>query len=435
MRKQIITTICALAGAALTLAPAQTALQADALTQPRLYDLEEVLTPVWERDICYQESVLPVADGGKDVMIPLLYPATEILKVQNAGLTVTYRAGSDYDILDGKLVVFGRGRIPIMSQTEFSPSAGQFPNLEDGGYLCFQEGSYFHDRQLVVTYKHEGKYDGYVPESKAELLPNLQQKLQKGESLDMFVLGDSISVGANSSGFSEIFTSPYMPIYPQLFADGLKQKYGLKTVNVYNHSVGGKNSAWGVNEIENALSTHENVDLAVLAFGMNDGNLSPDAFNSNVSKMINAVNTKFPDAEILLVATMLPNPKSSYAQLQGLFHISMVEDLQTNGVAVADVTAVHESLLARKRYSDMTGNNINHPNDYLARVYAQTLLTTVGKEEKLPNDTATETNSGSTTPQKQGCNSVASGTLCAPLTLALWLAISNNIRRKKSEEN
>ena len=132
---------------------------------------------------------------------------------------------------------------------------------------------------------------------------------------------------------------------------------------------------------------------------------------------------------------MLPNPKSSYAQLQGLFHISMVEDLQTNGVAVADVTAVHESLLARKRYSDMTGNNINHPNDYLARVYAQTLLTTVGKEEKLPNDTATETNSGSTTPQKQGCNSVASGTLCAPLTLALWLAISNNIRRKKSEEN
>ncbi len=129
---------------------------------------------------------------------------------------------------------------------------------------------------------------------------------------------------------------------------------------------------------------------------------------------------------------MLPNPKSSYAQLQGLFHIGMVEELQTEGVAVANVTAVHESLLTRKRYADMTGNNINHPNDYMARVYAQTLLTTVDKEKSLED---TEINSASAPSQKQGCGSVASGAICMPLTLTLWFIISNNIRRKKSEEN
>ena len=46
-----------------------------------------------------------------------------------------------------------------------------------------------------------------------------------------------------------------------------------------------------------------------------------------------------------------------------------------------DMTAVHESLLQRKRYADMTGNNINHANDYLARVYAQTLLKTLEVSE------------------------------------------------------
>ena len=41
------------------------------------------------------------------------------------------------------------------------------------------------------------------------------------------------------------------------------------------------------------------------------------------------------------------------------------------GVAVAKMTDMHLHLLSLKRYWDMTGNNINHPNDFLARVYAQ----------------------------------------------------------------
>lgn len=35
------------------------------------------------------------------------------------------------------------------------------------------------------------------------------------------------------------------------------------------------------------------------------------------------------------------------------------------------MTDMHTHLLRLKRYWDMTGNNINHPNDFLARVYAQ----------------------------------------------------------------
>jgi hypothetical protein len=35
---------------------------------------------------------------------------------------------------------------------------------------------------------------------------------------------------------------------------------------------------------------------------------------------------------------------------------------------------MHTTLLESKRYYDMTGNNVNHPNDFLARMYAQTIL-------------------------------------------------------------
>ena len=40
----------------------------------------------------------------------------------------------------------------------------------------------------------------------------------------------------------------------------------------------------------------------------------------------------------------------------------------------------------------MTGNNINHPNDYLARVYAQTLLATLedARLQEVPCDPPTD---------------------------------------------
>ncbi len=35
-------------------------------------------------------------------------------------------------------------------------------------------------------------------------------------------------------------------------------------------------------------------------------------------------------------------------------------------------------LTAKKRFEDITGNNINHPNDFGVRVYISTLMQTLG---------------------------------------------------------
>ncbi len=39
--------------------------------------------------------------------------------------------------------------------------------------------------------------------------------------------------------------------------------------------------------------------------------------------------------------------------------------------AVANFQSAHKYLLKTKGYSDLTGNNVNHPNDFLIRLYAQ----------------------------------------------------------------
>jgi hypothetical protein len=42
------------------------------------------------------------------------------------------------------------------------------------------------------------------------------------------------------------------------------------------------------------------------------------------------------------------------------------------------MTDMHSALLQKKRLFAMTGNNVNHPNDFLASVYAQTILKILG---------------------------------------------------------
>ena len=398
--------------------------------KPTPYDVVKIMNPIWEGTTSYMESVLVVENeyGGIDP-ISLLYPIEEIVKVQNAELTKTYQMGVDYTVSGGKLIIADDGDIPVLGYEEFHPTTGQegFQD-KDGGYICFHEGDYFHSRQIVVTYTHTAEYEGYIPEGKANLLPKVTEKLNNGDEVDLLVFGDSISVGANSSGF--IGKTPNMPTYPQLFADHLRLMYGSK-VNLVNPSVGGKGVEWGLDEIDNILEKRNNVDLAVIAFGMNDGGMAPAIFAMKTAWLVEKIQDKFPNAEIILVATMLPNPEAKFFDLnQDKFHDALVEMVQKEGVAVANVTDVHASLLQRKRYADMTGNNVNHTNDYLARVYAQTLFATLQPAKTADDATANESQKGNILGVlASGCNATTS--LTVGITAAVAMAIA--LKKKKDD--
>jgi hypothetical protein len=53
-------------------------------------------------------------------------------------------------------------------------------------------------------------------------------------------------------------------------------------------------------------------------------------------------------------------------------------ELTGDGVVLADVTRLWSELIARKDPHDLSGNGLNHPNDFGHRMYAQTILASIG---------------------------------------------------------
>jgi hypothetical protein len=108
---------------------------------------------------------------------------------------------------------------------------------------------------------------------------------------------------------------------------------------------------------------------------MNDGTLQMDplTFTLNIQGMINSTRLKNPNVEFILVTTMLPNPESDFVGTHLLLN-NALQKLAGEGILLVDMGSVHAELLRHKSYQDMTGNNINHPNDFLIRWYAQQIL-------------------------------------------------------------
>lgn len=345
------------------------------------YSLEQYLIPLWESAVVYNESIMPLEnpDGTLDP-IRLLYPAEQIRCVSDALLEIVYKEGSDYRLEDGKLVILPDGAIPTISYRSYYPEEaiphGTFPRT-GGGYVAFSEGPAFHKMQLAVTYTHSGAWDGPIPPAKGRLLSEALSKLENGQPFKILLYGDSITVGANASGF--VGAPPFMPCYGELVTEALRRQYRNAEIYSVNTAKGGMGSHWGVTHAEDLAAVHA-PDLAVIAFGMNDGAPSihtpPEIFAENIKTIMDAIRRTAPSCAFVLVSTMLPNYEAS--DFPGTYEAFLPYLLQLEasvpGTAVADMTSIHRYLLTRKRYCDMTGNNVNHPNDFLSRFYAQVIL-------------------------------------------------------------
>ena len=342
--------------------------------------MNPLLSPLWAGNEVLNESLLPVRDAlGAVSPMPLLYPAEEILSVRDAALAAEYQPGRDWTLADGRLAIPAGSRIPVMDYLDYYPPADDgrcFPHSE-GGFIRFGEGSYFHERQLAVSYRHGGGWDGPVPTDKTALLPRTAALLREGAAMNLLIFGDSICTGANASGVTG--APPYQKPWYELTAEGLRDHYRTAGIRLLNTSVGGKTSAWGRDTArENAAA--QRPDLCVVGFGMNDGSgrVPPAEFIRNLTAIMDAVRADNPACEFILIATTLANREvKGFLGCQADYLAPMLA-LERTGVCVADMTSLHQALLRRKAFRDMTGNNVNHPNDFLSRAYAQLMLRTLG---------------------------------------------------------
>jgi lysophospholipase L1-like esterase len=233
--------------------------------------------------------------------------------------------------------------------------------------VLFSEGRFFHDLQVQVSYKHAA--DWPLPEApEAQQLTRSQAKLKAKQPLKLVALGDSITVGCNASGFAESEAPPHQPPYPQLVANTLQQRFGA-TVTLTNHARGGTGAGWGLEMVAQVAAGKP--DLVILAFGMNHGEPAAD-FEVVMRKLLDAVKAACPEADIVLVAPMTGNP-CGFPPERFTGYRDALRNLTAPNVALADVTSPWLELLKRKPFSDLSGNNINHPNDFGHRVYAEVI--------------------------------------------------------------
>ncbi len=338
------------------------------------------LQPFWLDDVMEGESVLFIRDSASEAARgSVLFPIQEIVSVRSSSGETTYEQGIDYRFEPGSREII----IPVGSRVVTTPSSElrrpansqrhRLTHRDGNGEILFGATLEYHQMQTQVTYK-KANNEWPVPMATFDraALPVTLKKLSNREPVSIVLLGDSISTGCNASAWGN--GAPFQPAYQDLLVQHLEAHYDTQ-VRLTNLSVGGTSTPWGISKIEE-VAKHK-PDLVILAFGMNDSaGHSAQTYGKNTATMIANTRTLLPKAEFILVASMLGNRDWITLNHDVFPHYrDELAALCAPGIALADMTSVWNEFLKRKQDADLTGNGVNHPNDFGHRVYAQVLST------------------------------------------------------------
>ena len=369
-------------------------------------DLKEIMQNVFDGTISLKETVMFI---DKNTTKDLLFPINSVISVTSYDGKTTYLEGRDYEIVNGQLKITANSTMPAITSAVYYNYDGSLIS-KDGKNLYWGE-SMMKQWQVSVTYTHADNWSGFEQETQYEVYKDFVQKLANGEDVTVMFYGDSITWGANST-FAE-GVQPKQGAYAMLFTEALADLFGYTvkyvntgltchsvqtvptteyvagnrgTITYVNTAVGGWTSTDGVNFFDEHIKSQFNTygcDLFVVAFGMNDSGMSASSTKSNVKSIIDKMYQLNSKASVMIVSTMTPhsgtnwdnnNIKGQETQLTAL-----ASTYQSSGkaVAVAQVNSVSVAVQTRKSFNDYAGNNVNHPNDWFYRVYAQTMLQTL----------------------------------------------------------
>lgn len=342
------------------------------------YNLDTYLTPIWKNKVVYNESIMffPNAKTKEYDPAPLLYTPTKVLSVRSSDLKTEFKEGVDYVVENGKIKLTKNSNIYKWDYDDYylqTPASVPIGSVSaPGRYVRYASGNEYAEMQLAVTYEHNGSWGGAVPQYAGNALKNTISKLKGKKALTIVYYGDSIVTGCEATATHNM--EPFMPMYTEMITAKLKKEYNYSNITQFNTAVGGWTTNDGIKEVRERVTNH-NPDLVLIAFGMNDSGvpISVADYEKNIRYMINDVRSKNPNAEFILVSTTLPNPDcNGWTNLQPLYKAGLENIVKdTSGVALVPMTDIHQYILTKKRYDDMNGNGVNHPNDFLARIYGQ----------------------------------------------------------------
>lgn len=368
------------------------------VTETEEYQLDIFTQNMFSGDMVYYDSICfaEQADGSVSDGV-LLFTPDQILSVRSADLKTVYEEGTDYTVEGNRLIRTEGSRIPVFTYDQYAQPATDNPSTGWLRIVATDLELIITDQmmkcQVFVTYTHSDQWSGAVASSQLSHLPRTAQKLANKEPLKIVFYGDSITCGYDASGMNEtviqwqdntevqavINRAPYMPSWAEMVTAKLRQTYGYEGITKVNRASGGTGTYWGKNSAA-ALINPEKPDLVVIGFGMNQPSNLKNEFKTDILAIIQAIRKENPETEFLLISAMMPNTdsvnfrKHKLAQQEEALY-ALQEELPDVGIGVVPVHSVFASMIENgKKFLDYTSNNINHPNDFAVRVYAQLIL-------------------------------------------------------------
>ena len=361
-----------------------------------------------------KNDTLFIIDKGEEKS--LLYPATKIISVTSYDGSVTYVEGVDYILTpDGKLKITESSSIPAITSEVYYNHPEAMLQIEHNGekkWVYWGEGNAMTKWQICVSYEHQSKWDGFLQDCHTDQFESIINKLQAGEDITVFFYGDSITCGANSSWY--VGHSPDQYPYSMLFVNTLADLFDYTvnyidvsdldplikstpkpyivgergTITYINTAVGGWTAKDGINNFDKFVKPYiekYGCDLFCVAFAGNDAasGHTPVMVANNYAKIIEKAHEICPELHFMMISSMVNTPIStngwstpSMLEHEDQFKIASRRLNISKKVpgAVVCMTSMSMSLLNYKEFADYSGNNINHPNDFLHRIYAQLLL-------------------------------------------------------------
>jgi lysophospholipase L1-like esterase len=326
------------------------------------FDIKQYMKPFWETDTVFNETVLLSSVENREATGNLLFTPSEIIDIRNYDLKMTYSEGADYTIRGNTITKTIGSSIPSVADSSFSEKDLAWYDLQS--------------KWISVTYLHKDKWTGSKPVYKGDEMPSVIMKLKSSSPLIIVACGMSITRGMDVSGYAGI--SPFMPPYADLFVHQLRKEYHYDDITLYNAGLPGAYSDWAAQYTDQYINAFE-PDLVILDFGMNDfWKYSPEQFKSQILKIIEKCRGHNRNVEFLLISNMNFDPdyikpgntyKTFYeTNLTG--YNTVLQSLCNKGIINLDMTTISNEIYNIKKAKDCLANPL-HPNDYLARWYAQ----------------------------------------------------------------
>ena len=354
---------------------------------------------IWESEEIQDEIVCFSTDGeGAPIGGDLVYAPQRMRRLCSWDGKTDYEQDRDFTIAGRQILRTEGSRIPLLPRGAYcKPYLGQPEKAWlrlPGGKEYFEIFPEIYRWQCRVSYRPAERWDGFIPTDESRRLPRTMAMLSGGTDFHLVFYGDSITAGWEASGCNEYAVNldcaefhltlnrpPYQPAWAQAVTEALAKAYPHTRIHKFNRSAGAATTGWGAENAARLVGPCA-PDLVVLAFGMNSLQDEPLRFQAEIKTILSRIRAEKPECEFLLVSPMTPS-----GEIAGLQNNQLARQeaalaalcAEEPGIALAPVNAVFREVGRRgKTHIDLTGNCINHPNDFAVRIYAQTVLSALG---------------------------------------------------------